>query len=427
MWCSGLLAATCASPGGAVADDGAQDVVAVAEDVGGDVDRVADERLAGKRPPSTRGLRGLDADAREASGHVAEACPIAVRRKRGRLVGHGAPPVQRRPAAPHLAARRPPRPVGLRVRRLAGRRRASPCGRCCRWGRPTGTGRRTSRRRRSRPGPALLADPGARSPRRRSRAFRERNAYWIDSWPPTVDADQVRFEREWAALRAYATERGVRLMGDVPIYVAPGVGRPATLAAVLPRRRGGRRPARRLRARPGQLWGNPLYDWDALAADGYRWWIERFRRTFELVRPRARRPLPRLLRLLGGARRATETALDGRWVPGPGRAVFDAVDGRARRAAGRRRGPRRHRRRRDRAARRARLPGHGRAPVRLRPRRHRARHPRAGQPRPSTRPSTRARTTPTPSSAGGRRCEERARAPTPARVRATPTSRSTGR
>ena len=69
---------------------------------------------------------------------------------------------------------------------------------------------------------------GARAPviaRARSTTFRERQRYWIEDWERFAGraavADQVRFEREWSALRAYAAARGVRLIGDLPIYVAP--------------------------------------------------------------------------------------------------------------------------------------------------------------------------------------------------------------
>src|SRR5687768_4338543 len=72
--------------------------------------------------------------------------------------------------------------------------------------------------------PGLLAEPGAPVTREEELDFRERNAYWIDEWArfgpqPSREAveDQVRFDREWAALRGYAADRGVRLIGDVPI------------------------------------------------------------------------------------------------------------------------------------------------------------------------------------------------------------------
>src|SRR3954454_10831311 len=74
--------------------------------------------------------------------------------------------------------------------------------------------------------PALLADPTAPVSDAERSAFREKAADWIEDWIAFagLDAldDQVRFDREWAALRAYAADRGVRLIGDAPIYVADG-------------------------------------------------------------------------------------------------------------------------------------------------------------------------------------------------------------
>ena len=101
-------------------------------------------------------------------------------------------------------------------------------GRCCRSGRPTATARPTRRRRRSRPGRGCWPSRGrAVSRDEELDASASATAYWIDGLgalrPAAARvADQVRFDREWAALRAYAAERGVRLIGDVPIYVAPG-------------------------------------------------------------------------------------------------------------------------------------------------------------------------------------------------------------
>src|SRR6478609_7822017 len=77
--------------------------------------------------------------------------------------------------------------------------------------------------------PGLLAEPRARVSQQEVSAFRGKASAWIDAWarygPGRANeliADQVRFDREWAALRRYAADRGVRLIGDVPIYVAPG-------------------------------------------------------------------------------------------------------------------------------------------------------------------------------------------------------------
>ena len=175
--------------------------------------------------------------------------------------------------------------------------------------------------------PGLLADPRAEVSPEEIAAFRERHAYWAAGWEAMAGrraiADQVRFDREWGALRAYAADRGVQLMGDVPIYVAPGSAdqrawpelfRDDAVAGVPPD----------VYSDDGQLWGNPLYDWPALQRRGYRWWIERMRRTFELfdlVRVDHFRGFAAYWAVPAGAR----TAKAGRWRRGPGRAVFDAA------------------------------------------------------------------------------------------------------
>ena len=74
----------------------------------------------------------------------------------------------------------------------------------------------------------------------------------------------------------------------------------------------------------GQLWGNPLYRWDIIARQGYRWWIERFRATLTLV------DIARIDHFRGFAAywevpAGEETAINGRWVSGPGEALFAAV------------------------------------------------------------------------------------------------------
>ena len=175
--------------------------------------------------------------------------------------------------------------------------------------------------------PGLLADPKAEVAPEEVEAFRERHAYWATGWEAVAGrralADQVRFEREWSALRAYAEERGVRLMGDVPIYVAPGSAdqragpelfRDDAVAGVPPD----------AFTEDGQLWGNPLYDWPALRRRGYRWWIERMRRTFELF-DLVRVDHFRGFVAYGAVRERARSAKAGRWRRGPGRAVFDAV------------------------------------------------------------------------------------------------------
>jgi 4-alpha-glucanotransferase len=176
--------------------------------------------------------------------------------------------------------------------------------------------------------PGLLADPSAPVSDDEIEAFRARESFWIDDWARFAGgrraiADQVRFEREWQALRTYAADRGVGLIGDVPIYVAPGSAdhrahpqlfRDGDVAGAPPD----------AYSDLGQLWGNPLYDWPALQRRRYRWWTERLRRTFALF------DVTRIDHFRGfvaywAVREGAPDARDGRWRRGPGRAVFDAA------------------------------------------------------------------------------------------------------
>src|SRR5437763_1162122 len=174
---------------------------------------------------------------------------------------------------------------------------------------------------------ALLAEPRARVTAEEIEDFVASHPYWTGEWAafarPGALAGQVRFEREWSVLRAYAAARGVRILGDLPIYVSdagadvhahPELFDPSLVSGVPPD----------AFSVTGQLWGNPVYRWDAVRAEGWRWWIERFRRTFELV------DLTRLDHFRGfvsywavpaGAR----TAKHGRWRRGPGAELFHAA------------------------------------------------------------------------------------------------------
>jgi 4-alpha-glucanotransferase len=174
----------------------------------------------------------------------------------------------------------------------------------------------------------LLAEPDAEVTPEEEASFRAHHAYWIDGWEryagPGAVADQVRFAREWAALREHATRRGVQLVGDVPIYVAPGGADHRTWPELF--LDGGQAgvPGDALAA-DGQLWGNPLYDWPALQRRGYRWWVERLRHTFELfdvTRIDHFRAFVAYWAVADGAATATE----GAWRRGPGRAVFTAAE-----------------------------------------------------------------------------------------------------
>src|SRR6266542_2844170 len=177
--------------------------------------------------------------------------------------------------------------------------------------------------------PALLAEPDAPVTAEEVDDFRARNAYWIGDWERHEHGgsveDQMRFDREWSALRAYGAGRGVGIIGDMPIYVAengadhrahPELFQADEVAGVPPD----------AFSDTGQLWGNPLFDWGAMRDDGYRWWVERFRRAFDLV------DLMRIDHFRGfvaywAVRKGQPTAVNGRCRRGPGADVFHAVEG----------------------------------------------------------------------------------------------------
>jgi 4-alpha-glucanotransferase len=140
---------------------------------------------------------------------------------------------------------------------------------------------------------------------------------------------QFQFFRQWTALRRYANKRDIRIIGDVPIFVAPDSadawaapdiffmddkGQMTVVAGVPPD----------YFSPTGQRWGNPLYRWDILAANGYRWWIERIRSVLKLV------DVLRIDHFRGfqdyWAIPASEpTAVKGRWLPGPADRFFDTL------------------------------------------------------------------------------------------------------
>jgi len=147
-------------------------------------------------------------------------------------------------------------------------------------------------------------------------------------------AAQVLVRRQWDALRVAAHERGIRIVGDLPIFVS-GAGADTWLERDLfryARTAEGRWQADPVAGVPpdyfapeGQCWGNPLYDWAAHATSGFGWWTERFRATFAVV------DAVRVDHFRGFAAAweipssAGGDARRGSWEPGPGRALFDAV------------------------------------------------------------------------------------------------------
>jgi len=140
---------------------------------------------------------------------------------------------------------------------------------------------------------------------------------------------QYLFFRQWRALKAYANQKGVELIGDLPIYVThdsvdvwanPSLfkldrdKRPRVVAGVPPD----------YFSRTGQLWGNPVYDWAALKIRGFDWWLERLARNLDRVdwlRLDHFRGLVAYWEVPAGR----ETAVEGQWVQAPGRELLETV------------------------------------------------------------------------------------------------------
>jgi 4-alpha-glucanotransferase len=175
--------------------------------------------------------------------------------------------------------------------------------------------------------PGLLAERRAPVTKSEELDFRERERAWIEDWARFAGrgavADQVRFDREWGALRRHAADRGVRIVGDIPIYVAPGSADHRAHAELFRSDAVAGAPPDDYTPR-GQLWGNPLYDWPALRRRRYRWWVERLRRSFDLFEM-ARIDHFRGFVAYWAVPPDAREARAGRWERGPGRAVFDAA------------------------------------------------------------------------------------------------------
>ena len=140
---------------------------------------------------------------------------------------------------------------------------------------------------------------------------------------------QWLFFSQWNAVRAFAHERSIHIMGDMPIFVAydsvdvwsrrelfqlAGDGKPTAVAGVPPD----------YFSPTGQLWGNPLYNWEAMAKDGFQWWIDIIRhklRLFDYLRIDHFRGFAGYWAVPFGH----PTAEHGQWIPAPGIALFDAV------------------------------------------------------------------------------------------------------
>ena len=140
---------------------------------------------------------------------------------------------------------------------------------------------------------------------------------------------QYIFRQQWQALKAYANGKGIKIIGDIPLYVAADSSdlwsrpelfqldedlKPTKVAGVPPD----------YFSKKGQLWGNPLYNWNAMRADNYDWWIDRISRAskmYDVVRIDHFRGLDRYYAVPAGAYNAVE----GEWEQGPGMELFNAI------------------------------------------------------------------------------------------------------
>jgi 4-alpha-glucanotransferase len=140
---------------------------------------------------------------------------------------------------------------------------------------------------------------------------------------------QFLFFKQWSDLKSYCIARGIKLIGDIPIFVAQDSadvwtnpdqfkldpnGKPIVVAGVPPD----------YFSKTGQLWGNPLYNWDRMIADGFKWWIKRVQatlQTVDILRIDHFRGFVACWEIPGG----DQTAEHGRWVDAPGRELFQAI------------------------------------------------------------------------------------------------------
>ena len=141
---------------------------------------------------------------------------------------------------------------------------------------------------------------------------------------------QYLFFRQWQKLKEYVNGRGISLIGDLPIYVAldsadvwAGPELFQLDRELVPTEVAGCPPD--AFAADGQLWGNPLFDWERMEADGYAWWIGRIAhqlRLYDMLRIDHFRGFESYYAIPFGE----ETARNGRWRPGPGMKLFRAVE-----------------------------------------------------------------------------------------------------
>ncbi|MBW4647950.1 MAG: 4-alpha-glucanotransferase [Kastovskya adunca ATA6-11-RM4] len=161
----------------------------------------------------------------------------------------------------------------------------------------------------------------------------------LEEWRQRLDAEiqyhkylQFQFFRQWSELKLYANMRGIQIIGDIPIYVAHDsaevwahrdmfcldekTGEPSLMAGVPPD----------YFSATGQLWGNPVYNWDHLQETHFQWWVQRFEMLLDYV------DIIRIDHFRGfeaywAVKRGESTALNGEWMKAPGETFFEVLKG----------------------------------------------------------------------------------------------------
>lgn len=160
----------------------------------------------------------------------------------------------------------------------------------------------------------------------------------LDKWRHQLNAEiyyykyvQFEFFRQWTELKRYANLRDIKIIGDIPIYVAHDsadvwshpetfcldepTGEPALMAGVPPD----------YFSSTGQLWGNPVYNWEELQASNFQWWVQRFEAIFDYV------DVTRIDHFRGfeaywAVKRGKKNAIEGEWIQAPGTALFEVIN-----------------------------------------------------------------------------------------------------
>ncbi|MGB7708820.1 MAG: 4-alpha-glucanotransferase [Microcoleus sp.] len=160
----------------------------------------------------------------------------------------------------------------------------------------------------------------------------------LEKWRQQLNAEiyyykyvQFEFFRQWTELKRYANLRDIKIIGDIPIYVAHDsadvwshpetfcldeeTGEAALMAGVPPD----------YFSNTGQLWGNPVYNWEKLQANNFQWWVQRFEAIFDYV------DVTRIDHFRGfdaywAVERGQENAIEGEWIQAPGTALFEVIN-----------------------------------------------------------------------------------------------------